>query len=74
MDCFLKRHCFGHLFTVHMFYEAVDVNLGPVVQSIVSLTSSLVVIMLTVLVSAISGSQVKLLTFFQQKCYRIFHI
>ena len=36
-------------------------NLGPVVQSIVSLTSSLVVKMLTVLVSTISTSQVFLL-------------
>ena len=36
-------------------------NLGPVVQSIVSLTSSLVVKMLTVLVSTISSSQVFLL-------------
>ena len=52
---------------------------GPVVQSIVCLTSSLVVKMLTVLVSTISNSQLfllkkceqkkmqKLLTFFQQK-------
>ena len=39
--------------------------LGPVVQSIVSLTSSLVVKMLTVLVNTISNSQV---FFFQQKC------
>ena len=36
-------------------------DLGPVVQSIVSLTSSLVVKMLTVLVSTISNSQVFLL-------------
>ena len=36
-------------------------NLGPVVQSVISLTSSLVVKMLTVLVSAISNSQVFLL-------------
>ena len=36
-------------------------NLGPVVQSIVSLTSSLVVKILTVLVSTISNSQVFLL-------------
>ena len=34
---------------------------GPVVQSIISLTSSLVVKMLTVLVSTISNSQVFLL-------------
>ena len=50
---------------------------GPVVQSIVSLTSLLVVKMLIVLASTISNSQVfcwknvsslqKLLTFFQQK-------
>ena len=39
-------------------------HLGPVVQSIVSLTSSLVVKMLNVLVSTISNSQVFLL----QKC------
>ena len=37
------------------------VNLGPVVQSIVSLTSLLVVKMLTVLVSRISNSHVFLL-------------
>ena len=36
-------------------------NLGPVVQSIVSLTSSFAVIMLTLLVSTISNSQVFLL-------------
>ena len=36
-------------------------KLGPVVQSIVSLTNSLVVKMLTVLVSTISNSQVFLL-------------
>ena len=48
---------------------------GPVVQSIISLTSSLMVKMLTVIVSTISNLQVfllkkcemqKLLTFFQQ--------
>ena len=38
--------------------------LGPVVQSIVSLTSSLVVKMLTVTVSTVSNSQVYLL----EKC------
>ena len=50
------------------------VILGPLVQSIVSLRSLLVVKMLTVLVSIISNSQVfllkkceKLFTFFQQK-------
>ena len=40
-------------------------NQGPVVQSIVSLTSSLVVKMLTVLVSTISNSQVFLLKKFE---------
>ena len=48
---------------------------GPVVQSVVSLTSSLVVKMLTVLLSTISNSQLfllkmqmqKLLTFFSAK-------
>ena len=39
-------------------------HLGPVVQSVVSLTSSLVVKMLTVLVCTISNSQV----FFPEKC------
>ena len=50
-------------------------SLRPVVQSIFSLMSSLVVKMLTALVSTVSNSQVfcwknmsKLLTFFQQKC------
>ena len=43
--------------------NSVDADLGPVVQSIVSLTSSLVVKMKTLLVSTISNSQV----FFQQK-------
>ena len=38
-----------------------EINLGPVVQSIVSLMNSLVVKMLTVLVSTISNSQVILL-------------
>ena len=53
--------------------------LGPVVQSIVSLTSS-VVKMLTVLVSTVSNSQVFLLkkyelpTFIQQKYKGICHI
>ena len=42
-------------------------NQGPVVQSIVSLTISLVVKMLTVLVSTISNSQVFLL-----KKYEVF--
>ena len=41
--------------------QSVEKLLGPVVQSIASLTSSLVVKMLTVLVSTISNSQVFLL-------------
>ena len=47
-----------------MGYNICD-HLGPVVQSIVSLTSSLVVKMLTVLVSTISYSQVFLLNKFE---------
>ena len=60
-----------------------DINLGPVVQSVVSLTDSLVVKMLTALVSTISNSQVfllkkkiqKLLTFFSRNIgiYAIFN-
>ena len=42
----------------------VPTNLGPVIQSIVSLTSLLVVKRLTVLVSTISNSQV----FLMKKC------
>ena len=38
-----------------------NVHLGPVVQSVVSLTSSLVIKMLTVLVTTIPNSQVYLL-------------
>ena len=43
--------------------HATDCTMGPVVQSIVSLMSSLVVNIFTVLVSTISNSQVFLLTF-----------
>ena len=49
---------------LHTWYSNKDKGLGPVVQSIVSLMSWLVVKMLTVLVSTISNSQVFLL----QKC------
>ena len=41
--------------------KSVVTNQGPVVQSIISLTSSLVVKMLTVLVNTISNSQIVLL-------------
>ena len=51
--------------------KAGTINLGLVVQSIVSLTSSLVVKMLSVLVKA---KMQKLLTFFQQKYKYICHI
>ena len=48
--------------STHMFsYRNKKKYQGPVVQSIVSLTSSLVVKMLTVLVSTISNSQLFLL-------------
>ena len=58
-----------------MFILFVYKEQGPVVQSVVSLTSSLVVKMLTVLLSTISNSQLfllkmqmqKLLTFFSAK-------
>ena len=45
------------ILSYEIYYRKKNV-LGPVVQSIVSLTSSLVVKMLTVLVSTISNSQV----------------
>ena len=45
----------------HNFHDIKNINQGPVVQSIVSLTSSLVVKMLTVLVRKISNSQLFLL-------------
>ena len=48
---------------ITLWIISTDNNLGPVVQSIVSLTSSLVVKMLTVLVNTISNSQV----FFAEK-------
>ena len=44
--------------------------LGPVVQSVVSLTSSLRVILLTVLADSLQ----KLLTFFQQKSIFAYHL
>ena len=47
-------------------------DLGPVVQSVVSLISSIVVKMLTVLVSAISNSQVFLLEKIDAKATHIF--
>ena len=57
---------------IYNLIRALAVHLGPVVQSIVSLTSTLVVKMLTVLVSIIAVSQVFLLKakaihIFQQK-------
>ena len=45
----------------HVWYLRYERDLGPVVQSVVSLTSLLLVKMLTVLVSTISNSQVFLL-------------
>ena len=57
---------------MHVTSKDMHNNQGPVVQSIVSLTSSLVVKILTALVSTVSKSQLflqmqKLLTFGQQK-------
>ena len=75
-----KCHQTTHKINITPFgFYSFEIDLqGPVVQSIVSLTSSLVVKMLTVLVRTISNSQVFLLknvssfckckaTFFQQK-------
>ena len=57
--CFPMLISIGTKFKIkHFFNQKV---LGPVIQSIVSLTSSLVVKMLAVLVSKISNSQVFLL-------------
>ena len=48
-----------------VYYEGVSINnLGPVVQSVVSLTSSLRVISLTVLADSIHN----ILKFFAEKC------
>ena len=73
---------------VHIMYlgQISEIHQGPVVQSVISLTSLLVVKMLTVLVSMISNSpgtfaekmwvafaNAKLLTFFQQKILAIFN-
>ena len=52
-----------------MYFHVRAISLGPVVQSIVSLTSLLVVKMLTFLVSTISNSQVFLL---KKMCYSHF--
>ena len=62
----LNNPCLGQFAMISKMFEQLTfdwINLGPVVQSIVSLTSSLVVKMLTVLVSTISNSQV----FFAEK-------
>ena len=53
----MKSEANGDLF----FLQMKTVIQGPVVQSTISLTSSLVVKMLTILVSTISNSQVFLL-------------
>ena len=52
-----------------IFWVSSLIFLGPVVQSIISLTSSLVVKMLIVLVSTISNSQIYLLKnlYFEQE-------
>ena len=59
---FLKRYNFSDFLLAFLHISSfLHRGLGPVVQSIVSLTSSLVVKMLTVLVSSISNSQVYVL-------------
>ena len=50
-----------HLFIITKRQKAFNIRLDPVVQSIISLTSSLVVKILTILVCTISNSQVFLL-------------
>ena len=50
-----------YMFKVNIDNSGFYINLGPVVQSIVSLTSSLAVKLLSALVSTISNSQVFLL-------------
>ena len=53
-------HVSQNIFSYDLLIQFTDLQ-GPVVQSIVSLTSSLVVKMLNVLISTISNSQVFLL-------------
>ena len=65
--------------TFFFFLSHVLNALGPVVQSIVSLTSSLRVILLTTLADSIYNiliffAEKKLLTFFQQKISAYLHI
>ena len=72
-----KKNILTHLLHVSRAISLSHVgNQGPVVQSVVSLTSSLVVKLLTVLVSTISNSQVFLLkkvsSFCQCKSYSHF--
>ena len=65
-----------HKVLVHHLEDYVNPTQGPVVQSIISLTSSLVVKILTDLVSTISNSQVFLLKnvsiFCKEKSYSHF--
>ena len=62
LNLVLERHTFTvlvlYFFVLTAFTLLILCTLGAVIQSIVSLTSSLVVKMLTVLVSTISNSQV----------------
>ena len=59
----VKRLCVLFGFTVANAHEQINI-LGPVVQSVVSLTSSLRVISLTVLADSIYN----ILIFFAEKC------
>ena len=76
----LLIHAVWSVFTAGMKKPSILANLGPVVQSVISLTSSLRVISLTVLVDSMYNIMIffaekmwvafamqKLLTFFQQK-------
>ena len=64
-------HVFQNIFSYGLLIQFTDLQ-GPVVQSIVSLTSSLVVKMLNVLISTISNSQVFLLKKIELQTTHIF--
>ena len=56
----MRTHVYKHKHNIKSENACHDIQ-GPVVQSVVSLTSSLVIKMLTILVSTISNSQIFLL-------------
>ena len=85
MTC--NEHKILFIIGLKIYFMAIEAELGPVVQSVVSLTSSLRVISLTVLADSIYNILIffaekmwvafalqKLLTFFQQKISAYLHI